>query len=332
MSPLTLFRLLHRAVPTVLVAVFCTNGLINDANAAPCPAEKFDEFTKSFIQNTETRQTHIKQPLTLQRVVVNGDQVSVTSRKTKDSTREVEKVFALQKSNELNVEVNFPDRLTLRDDKGESLIILLFEQENCWELEKIEDWSLGQHLPPGNTNDPAAVAVKRGNLYDRLAVETPSNSRVALYASALDSYLYGASLGSAKAAYLAAGISLSGQAPRLPNSLIQSLLETASRSEPEAGLTLASFYCDEGEPSDDHPCGNPEKSLKALQYSARLGSSAALVELGSAYAAGEITERDALRALACFQQAKAKGVHGLQPSIEALRTAGAEPSNTVDCL
>ena len=244
----------------------------------------------------------------------------------------MEKVFALQKSNELNVEVNFPDRLTLRDDKGESLIILLFEQENCWELEKIEDWSLGQHLPPGNTNDPAAVAVKRGNLYDRLAVETPSNSRVALYASALDSYLYGASLGSAKAAYLAAGISLSGQAPRLPNSLIQSLLETASRSEPEAGLTLASFYCDEGEPSDDHPCGNPEKSLKALQYSARLGSSAALVELGSAYAAGEITERDALRALACFQQAKAKGVHGLQPSIEALRTAGAEPSNTVDCL
>jgi hypothetical protein len=314
------------------VAIFCTTGLINDAQAASCPAENFDDFTKSFVQNTETRHTYIQKPLTLQRVVIKGDHVSVTSSKAQEPTREVERVFALQKSNELNVEVNSPDRVTLRDNKGESLIILLFEQNDCWELKKIEDWSLGQHLPTGNTNDPAAVAVKRGNLYDRLAIETPSNSLVALYASALDSYLYSASLGSAKAAYLAAGISLSGQAPRLPNSLIQSLLETASRSEPEAGLTLASFYCDEGEPSDDRPCANPEKSLKALQVAARQGFSAALVELGSAYALGEITERDPLRALACYQEAKVMGVHGLQPSIEALRATGVEPNNTVHCL
>jgi hypothetical protein len=305
---------------------------MNDAQADSCFAEHFDDFTKSFVHDTETRHTYIQKPLALQRVVVKGDQVSVTSSKALDPIREVEQVFALQKNNELSVEVNTPDRVTLRDNKGESLIILLFEQKNCWELKKIEDWSLGKLLSSSNPNDQTAVAIKRGSLYDRLAVETTSNSLVSLYASALDSYLYGASLGSAKAAYLAAGISLSGQAPRLPNSLIQSLLETASRSEPEAGLTLASFYCDEGEPSDDRPCVNPEKSLEALQYSARLGSSVALVELGSAYAAGEITERDSLRALACYQEAKVMGVQGLQPSIEALRATGVQPNNTVHCL
>lgn len=322
----------HLVLPTILVAILCTNGLLNDANAASCPAEKFDEFTKLFMQNSETRQAHIKNPLVLQQVTVKGDQASVVSSKALDPNREVERVFALQKSNELNVEVNLPDRVTLRDDKGASLIILLFEQDNCWELEKIEDWSLGKRIFTGNINDPAAVAIKRGVLYEHLAVETPSNSLVALYASALDSYLYGASLGSAKAAYLAAGISLSGQAPRLPNSLIQSLLETASRSEPEAGLTLASFYCDEGELNENRPCMNPEKSLQALQDSARQGFSTALVELGSAYVTGGITERDPLRALACFQEAKSMGVHGLEPSIEALRVEGFERNKKVHCL
>lgn len=332
MPPPTRVRLLRRAAPAILATAFFTTGLMNDARATSCPAEHFDDFTKSFIQSTKTRQAYIQKPLTLQRVVVQGDQASVTSNKAPDPTREVEQVFARQKSNELNVEVNSPDRITLRDNKGESLIILLFERTNCWELKKIEDWSLGQQLPTDNTNDPAAVAVKRGNLYDRLAVETPSNSLVALYASALDSYLYGANLGSAKAAYLAAGISLSGQAPRLHNTLIQSLLETASHSDPDAALTLASFYCDEGEYGDPRPCLNPEKSMEALRGSARLGSSAALVELGSAYAAGEIIERDAQRALACYQEAKVMGVHGLQPSIEALRAAGVEPNNTIHCL
>lgn len=322
----------HLALSTVLVAIFCTNGLLNDANAASCPAEKFDEFTKSFIQNAETRQVHIKNPLVLQQVSVKGDQASVVSSKALDPNREVDKVFALKKSNELNVEVSLPGRVTLRDDKGESLIILLFEQNNCWELEKIEDWSLGKRIFTDNSNDPAAVAIKRGGLYEHLAVETPSNSLVALYASALDSYLYGASLGSAKSAFLAAGISLSGQAPRLPNSLIQSLLETASRSEPEAGLTLASFYCDEGELSENRPCMNPEKSLQALQDSARQGFSIALVELGSAYVTGGITERDPLRALACFQEAKSMGIHGLEPSIEALRAEGFETIKNVHCL
>ncbi|MNF47584.1 hypothetical protein D3C84_287910 [compost metagenome] len=330
--PSLIRKFLPRTASTALAIALFTFGLMNDTHAAACPTEHFDDFAKLFEDQAETRHTYIQQPLTLQRAVVQDNQVSVISNKAQDPTREVEKVFALQKSNDLKVEVKFPDRVTLRDSNGEFLIVLLFEQKNCWELSKIEDWSLGQQLSAGNASDPAAIAVKRGNLYDRLAAETQSNSLIALYASALDSYLHGASLGSARAAYLAAGISLSGQAPRLHNSLIKSLLETASRSEPEAGLTLAGFYCDEGEPGDNRPCVNPEKSLEALQDAARQGLSAALVELGSAYAAGEITERDPLRALACYQEAKVMGVQGLQPSIEALRATGVEPSNTVHCL
>ncbi|MNZ79299.1 hypothetical protein D3C78_979000 [compost metagenome] len=220
----------------------------------------------------------------------------------------------------------------MRDDNGESLIILLFEHEGCWKLSRIEDWSLGQQLPTTKASDPAAVALQRGAIYSRLAGETPSDSLIALYASALDSYLYGADMGSAKAAYAAAGLSLSGQAPRLANERIQGLLESAAKSEAEAGITLAYFYCDEGESGINRPCANPEKALQALRDIARLAPNAALMELGNAYASGDITTQDLSRALACYQEAQAKGTTGLDGVIADLKAKGATAHNSIRCF
>lgn len=322
----------QRMVPAALMIATCTAGMLQATQASACPFGNFNDFAKAFESQPEVRQAHSHKPLTRQRIAVQGNKPKAEINAIQNPASEIEEVFALQKSNGLTVTANAPDRITLRDSNGETLIILLFQEDNCWQLNRIEDWSLGQKPATADASDPASSAMQRGNLYNHLANETPSDSLIALYASALDSYLYAVRLGSARAAYLAAGISLSGQAPRLDNQRIQSLLETASYSEPDAGLTLANFYCDEGEYGERRPCANPKKSLEALQRSARLGSSAALVGLGSAYAAGAITERNPQRAMACYQEAQIMGAEGLQPPIDDLKASGIEPSSTVHCL
>jgi len=326
-----LIRLMPRVITPVLAIAFCTVGLMNNARATSCPAEDLAGFVNALKDLTEVRHAHIQQPLTLQRVVIQGDQVSVRSSKAKEPVYEVDRVFALQKSNELNLIVELPDRLTIKDNSGESLIILLFEQTDCWKLTRIEDWSLGQLLPTADAIDAAAVAIKRGDLYNRLAGEAPSNSLIALYASALDSYLLGARMGSAKAAYLAAGISLSGQAPQLPPKRMQDLLETAARIIPEAGITLAYFYCGERDSDSDQSCANPEKALQALKDIARLDHKIALVELGNAYTSGDLTAPDAPRALACYLEAQSKGATGLADAINDLKAKGASAQEAVHC-
>lgn len=322
----------RRAAPVLPVIALCVAALMNDAHAAHCPAESFLDFVKAFEDQAEVRQAYVHKPLTMQHVVVQGDQASVSSTKVTDPTDTLETVFALQKNKGLKVDVERPDRVTMWDGNGEFLIILLFEQKDCWKLTKIEDWSLGQQLSTAKASDPAAVALKRGAIYSHLAGETPSDSLIALYASALDSYLYGANMGSAKAAYAAAGLSLSGQAPRLANERIQKLLETAAKSEAEAGITLAYFYCDAGEPGTNRPCAAPEKALQALKDIARLAPNTALMELGNAYASGDITAQDLSRALTCYLEAQAYGATGLDGVITDLKAKGATVQESVHCL
>jgi len=305
---------------------------MNAAHAAHCPAESFLDFVKEFEDQAEVRQAYVHKPLTMQDVLVQGDQAMVRSTKVADPTDKLETVFALQKNKGLKVDVERPDRVTMRDGNGEVLIILIFEQKDCWKLTRIEDWSLGQRLSTAKASDPAAVALKRGAIYSHLAGETPSDSLIALYASALDSYLYGAHMGSAKAAYAAAGLSLSGQAPRLANERIQQLLETAAKSEAEAGITLAYFYCDAGESGTNRPCANPEKALQALEDIARLDPNAALMELGNAYASGDVTTQDMSRALACYLEAQAKGATDLDGVIADLKAKGAAAQESVHCF
>lgn len=311
----------------------CTAAIIgSNAQATTCPANNFHDFAKSFQNQPDIQIAHVGQPLTLQKVEIESNRAAVMSEETLNPHHELQNILALQKNARLTVTVKSPDRIILRDKNGESLVILVFEQKICWTLNRIEDWSLGQQLPSTSAADPAAAAVERGNLYSHLAGKTPSNSLIELYVSALDSYLYGASLGSAGAAYAAAGISLSGQAPRLSNGRMQSLLETAARTIPEAGITLAYFYCDKGNSGTNHPCADPEKALQALKDIARLNPKTALVELGNAYATGDIAKLDTSRALACYLEAQSKGATGLESAIAELKSQGAAVHSSIHCL
>lgn len=325
-------RLTQQMASATLIMTIGVAGIILSSSASACTFENFNDFAQAFQSQSGVRQQHINKTLMTQQVLMLGSEANTITNEIEQPGATVEEIFKLQKSAALSVASNAPDRMILRDNNGEKLFILLFDAENCWKLNRIENWSLGKEQASTGAAQLAHAATQRGDIYSRLANETPSDSSIALYASALDSYLYAAKLGSTKAAYLAAGISLSGQAPRLDNQQIQSLLETASQSDPDAGLTLANFYCDEGEYGESRPCANPEKSLEALRRSARLGSPVALIELGSTYASGSITERNPQRALACYEEAQRKGADGLQRSIDDLKASGVDTSNTVHCF
>ena len=320
---------MRRHIPSpALTQVLLVLSLIASAlsaQAASCPSEDFETFAKAYVTRPEVRQAHTRLPLPLRQVVQDNGKL-VEHESSNNSP------WGLLDTALTSPEIvtRLPHSVLLRDHDGETLRVLAFERKGCWSLDRLEDWSLGAQDEKSVSQEQRAY--ERGNRYKELALREGSSTKVALLEAALASYLQGAREGSAQAAYAAAGLSLSGEAPRLENPRIQSLLESASPTIPEAGLTLANFYCDQGDYDAQRPCANPQASLNALVGAARQGLPDALAELGGAYAAGTLAPQDLKRALSCYQQAGAKGVEGLEPSIQQLRNQGVTADNTVQCL
>ncbi|PTC16606.1 hypothetical protein C0J26_30485 [Pseudomonas baetica] len=179
---------------------------------------------------------------------------------------------------------------------------------------------------------PGELELKKGVIFDRLVNKASPESGIYLYAAVLDSYLDGARKGSAQAAVAAAGISLSGQAPRLENAKILDLFIQASTSIPDAGLALSRFYCDEGEYDYERPCTNPEKSIATLESAAQRGSTKALLRLGEVYETGNVVPSDRPRAMACYQEAQKKDPESSKPSVERLATEGVVTNHSIQCI
>ncbi len=312
-------------------------GASSGAMAAQCPSDHFEGFIKEFSVSAQLQQAFTASPVTEQTVVAAGSKPRVVQKKSRSldaSTLAMLSPESLQRSG-LSMTVQLPDQLYVRDHKGEVLKVFSFKHNDCWVLNRVEDWSIESVLNAQNVNaqsSPGARSFKRGELFNQLAIDNNSSSSAQLYVSALDSYLDGADQGSAPSAFAAAGISLSGQAPRLENSKILDLLVYASKSVPEAGLALADFYCDEGNYEEKQACANPEKSLSTLIEVARSGYALALIQLGSAYEAGAIVQTDLPRAMACYKEAEKGGNEAASSNVERLRSQGTVDYNNTHCL
>lgn len=310
-------------------------GMSSGAFAAQCPSDDFATFVKEFSAKPEVQQTFVASPVVEQTVVATGPKPRVVQKQLKAFDAQSLALLSpdsIQKS-ELSMTVQLPNQVFVRDLKGEVLKIFTFKHNDCWALARIEDWSLEKVLDAQDaTLNAAARGLKRGALYNQLGIETESPSAAQLYVSALNSYLDGAEQGSAEAAFAAAAISLSGQAPRLENAKILELFVTASKSVPEAGLALAEFYCDEGNYEETRACVNPEKSLSALVEAARLGSATALIQLGGAYESGAIVPSDLPRALACYREAEKNDHESAPRGVERLTAQGITANNSIHCL
>ncbi|MWV10837.1 sel1 repeat family protein [Pseudomonas sp. R-28-1W-6] len=311
-----------------LLLGLCLGGTLLQAQAASCPADTFEEFVQAYSSQPETRQAHTQLPLKLRTAVLQQSEVRIEESISKAPWTMLDKALTLESA---TLQAKRPDTAVISDPDGKVLRILGFSQQPCWTLIRLEDWSLGT-MDDKADKTPGASAYQRGERYKELAMQERSNSQVQLYEAALASYLAGTREGSAKAAYLAAGISLSGQAPKLSTPHMQNLLETAAKTIPEAGITLAYFYCDEGESGSDLPCAKPDKALQALKDIARLDLKIALVELGNAYATGEIVAQDSSHALACYLEAQTLGATGLDSAIANLKAKGGAAQRSDHCF
>ncbi|MDF7796601.1 sel1 repeat family protein [Pseudomonas syringae] len=317
--------------------ILLTLGLSSGAFAAQCPTHDFAGFFKEFSTNPQVQRAFTASPVVQQTVEPKESAYRVVPRPLQAVDASTQSLLAAENAQKpgLSATVQLPNQVYIRDNKGKVLTILTFKRGDCWTLSRIENWSLEEVLDaqdPSGKLSLSARAFKRGELFNQLGMEAQSQSSAQLYVSALDSYLDGAEQGSAEAAFAAAAISLSGQAPRLENTKILGLLIDASKSVPEAGVALADFYCNEGDSEETRACLNPEKSLDALVTAARSGAPSALIQLGGAYEVGAIVPNDLPRAMACYEEAEKGGHEAASSNVERLRKKGITVDNDTHCL
>lgn len=287
-------------------------GLSSDVFAIQCPSDNFHGFVKEFLAKPEVQRAFTASPIHFLEVVAEGSQPKVVEREIEVlGGGELSAVSPeVVEMSSLEVKVQPPNKIFVRDRAGELLKILTFQKADCWSLSSLENWSLetvldsqvdASSLPPGERS------LMRGKNYADLAMEAEFPASSQLYISALDSYMNGADKGSIEAGYQAVLLSLSGQAPRLDDARILELLLSAASTSGAANLALANFYCDEGRYDQVRPCADPQKSLNALEAGSKLGSMEALNQLGLSYERGTLGTKNINRALACFQAAAAQG-------------------------
>ncbi|NER63819.1 sel1 repeat family protein [Pseudomonas sp. MAFF212427] len=288
------------------------------AQAAPsCPSRDFNTFVTAFAEDAELQQAFTAPALIEQGLPAGLQPLSM----------------AQALANGLVRDVVLPDRVYLRDLRGELLKAFIFEQGACWTLARVEDWAPTLAAEPVADGERGQRARLRGNAYERMGLDADGPLDQQLFVAALNSYLDAAAQGSARGAYAAAAISLSGMAPRLTNARLEHLLRTSAATVPEAALLLANFYCDEGDPRPpDNICRHPHNALKALRQAAALGSGAAFNELGSVYARGEIAPAQPARSLACYTAAVAHGAEWADFNARQMIKQGARADEAQPCL
>lgn len=328
---------LKRGCLALLALLMSSAAFAAEPAAVQCPSANFAEFITAFTTNADTQPAFVASPVMELSVVSTGSKPRVVQRQVPTlvprSLAELSADYIAKFG--LSLEVALPNYVFVRDRKGEVLKVFTFKFGDCWKLVRVEDWSLEKVLSAQQGElraAPGARALKRGALYDALTNESGYPADVQLYVSSLDSYLDGAALGNDQAAYAAASVSLSGQAPRLDNSKILELLSQGSRTLAQASHALSEFYCNEGEYGDPHPCAAPAKSLAALKRSAAQGAPYALNDLGSAFQRGTLGIQDSQRALACYLAAANKGLEDSRITAEQLNAQGIQVDPAKPCL
>ena len=322
----------------VLLCWGMTSGAFaSSSSTAQCPSGNFAEFVKIFVSEPEIQKAFIATPAKHVHVIADGKIPKVIERSLGSISVDELKVLLPENAAKLGltIEPKVPNRVVVRDEAGHFLKIFVFKHSDCWALSRVEDWAIDavmEEITRSEKLAPGELELKKGVIFDRLVNKASPESGIYLYAAALDSYLDGARKGSAEAAFAAAGISLSGQAPRLENSRILALLIQASEQVPDAGLTLADFYCDEGEYDENHGCINPKESIATLERAARLGSTNALIRLGEVYEAGDLVAADLPRAMACYRNIQKTDPKTANALVERSAARGVVSDNSIQCF
>lgn len=326
----------HRAHTGLLLAVL---GLLfgSAAQAGPvaCPSQDLPTFAQAFADSPELQQTFTQSPLIEQRPVYDDQGREVTTwHKLTGDNRSLLALLSPKAQARAGLQTRWEGQtLVVHDALGDVVQAFVFEQGACWQLVRIEQWSmdglLDQKAPVAET------ALQRQQRKADLFLGYGGREQYLLtgYFFELGQriLLDAARHGSAKAAVQAVSLGYSGMAPELKPGEAEELLLPYAQTDADAAVMLSMYYCDPA--GDGAGCQNPAQAEATVMQALRKLDSGMLYDtLGDALANNRWGTRDEARAVACYQQALQRGYLPSLSSLTWRTRKGQLPATQVQCL
>lgn len=305
------------------------------AHASGCPAADLPAFFREFSADPEMQQTQTIAPIRMQRV---SDNPTVNMRLSRLDPWILPQPLlpptAQWETRGLKASWQPPSTMTLADSKGAYLKSFHFDCRTRWTLVQIDDWALGgsQLVERGAALMDTEHCLARAEAFEALAAPEDKPQIGELFDAALNSYLCAAEKGSAKGAYHAVSLGLSGQAPSLPPDRLESLLIMAQEEVSQAAVLLSGFYCGTTDAEYNGRCKQPDKAIAVLERAARAGNGDALMELVSSYSDENLGMKSPERAMVCVQLARSKGATNAEVFYQYLLKQGVSPQSRASCF
>ncbi|WP_426192989.1 hypothetical protein [Pseudomonas sp. NFXW11] len=282
------------------------------ADAPACPSNDLPTFVQAFAASPELQQAFIATPLVEQRPVLDDRGREVTARyKLTGDNRHLLTLLDAKAQAQAGLHSFWDDKtLVVNDPLGDVVQAFVFERAACWQLVRVEQWSMDGLLDRQAPANESALQrqMRKADLFLGYGGREQYPLTTYFFELGQRILLDAAHKGSAKAAVQAVSLGFSGMAPELKPGEPEQLLLPYAQNDVEAALMLSMYYCYPQVDTDAESCQNPGKSEAILQRIAREQDSASAYHyLGSFYAEGRWGKADPVKALDCHQQALKRG-------------------------
>lgn len=325
----------HCYAAALLGALLCPQVL---ADQPACPATDFATFWQAYSQNPELQRAFTRDRVSRLQLKPSGEDfapVADTVASTELAFPLVQPVQVASDAVRVTVEGHTAEVVDLRAGLN-AMRIYGFRQQQCWRLERLEDWSIDERDlkvtdKPG-MNREQRVCELRGDGFLSLAGLEAYPLTLELFDAGLQNYLCAAQSGDPQINLQSASLSMSQMATYLGYGPTEQLLLVAAKQLPAAGMFLASFYCAGGDSSSrGEPCEAPMKARAALAKAASMGDADALQMQAEALEQGRFGAPEPARAIACYQAAAAAGDAASKQALVRLGVAPQAAAAGVSC-
>lgn len=307
------------------------------AAAPACPSSDLPTFAKAFASSPELQQAFTDSPLIEQRPSHDEYGREITTRhKLTGDTRHLLTLLDPQAQARAGLQAFWESQtLVVHDPLGDVVQAFVFQQGACWQLVRVEQWSMDGLLNQDAPANESALQrqMRKADLF--LGYGGREQYLLTQYFFELGQQLLldAARHGSATAAVRAVSLGYSGMAPELKPGEPEELLLPYAQTDAEAALMLSMYYCDPRGDGSVNECQQPRKSEELVQRTAReLDSADAYYYLGSGYAEGKWGTTDGPRALACYREAIKRGdLNSIRP-LTWWTKKGQTPAGEAQCL
>lgn len=326
MRPFTtdIYKRLANALIIATLSLYATSSWASEEENT-CSFSAFEDFLEKYLNNYDLQRSHTSSKLSIEKIAYRDNRIYL-----KEISAGEYGLPKIPKEEDLYYKIISKTQViqvTLGNKLGSFFKIYTFSPTHCWALIKIQDWSVSLNdaskYPYKHIEQKSYATMQRGLIYESLASLEQYPHSKEFHEIALNNYLNAVTQGSVDAGYQASILSLSGQAPRLSDELIERFLLAASQKDADAAAALSSFYCDQGVASTPPlPCKNPEKSRSLLIKSARMGSIDAVNYLAYTYEVGTLGVQSTEQAAACYKLAASKGNILAKKNLNRLNSQG----------